>query len=459
MEALNLIGGRWSPAGATMDGHNPSTGAVIVTAARSGAAEVDDAVAAAADAAQAWASTPGPARGDVLFRAAELVARDAKALVDSVVEEVGKPVVEARGEVARTAAILRYFGGEGRRAGGAVVPSDGAELTLTLRQSVGMTALITPWNFPLAIPAWKLGPALVSGNTVVLKPAEQATRTATMLVQLLVEAGLPPGVLNVVLGDAVAGRALVEHPTVRAISFTGSGAAGAAVRVAAAERGVRVQVEMGGKNIAVVLGDADLERAAADVAAGAFAFAGQKCTATGLCLVEQPVAAAFADLLGAATRRIVVGSPFDEATVCGPVIDLAAVERAVAAGASVAPAGANFVAPQVVPDAALDAPIAREELFTPVLPVASIDTLDDAIAVAASLPTGLSAALHSDHAPSVLTFLRRMPAGVLAVNRPTTGLAVQAPFGGLKASGSEHKEQGPTAVDFYTDVKTAYWTT
>jgi aldehyde dehydrogenase (NAD+) len=393
----------------------------------------------------------------VLFRAAALVERDADSLADDVVREVGKPITEARGEVARVAAILRFFAGEARRSGGQVLPSDGGDLTMTLREPVGVVGLITPWNFPLAIPAWKAAPALVAGNTLVLKAAEQAGVCAGRLAALLVEAGLPAGVLNLVLGEGEAGSALVDHADVDAISFTGSGAVGAAVRSACAGRGIRAQVEMGGKNAAVVLADAPLGRAAAMVAAGAFAFGGQKCTATGLCLVEAGVYDEFVDELERARLAIRTGDPRQDETVCGPLIDAAAVHRATGLGAAGRGDAGHYVDPALLVAADLTAPECVDELFAPVLPVVAVDDLGSAIEVMAALPTGLSASVHTEHAPSIRAFLRDAHAGVIAVNRATTGLEVQAPFGGLKASGSEHKEMGTGAVDFYTSLKTVYW--
>ncbi len=456
MDVLNLIGGAWLPADTSYAHTEPGTGGHLLDAPESSPADVDAAVAAAAKAADSWAARPAPERGELLHRAAALVERDTASLATAMAAEAGKPIREATAEVVRTAAILRFSAGAGRRLGGDVLPSDGSGLTLTLRAPVGVTALVTPWNFPLAIPAWKLGPALVAGNPVVLKPAPEAARSAVLLAALLVEAGLPVGVLNVVCGRA-AGPALVEHPDVAAVSCTGSVATGGAVRRAAAARGARAQVEMGGKNVAVVLADADLSSAAAAIAAGAFGFAGQKCTATGLCLVQDAVADEFRHLLHAATQRLVVGDPLDPATDCGPLIDAAARDRAVGYGCHPRDGDGWYAEPVLLSDVALEDPVCREEVFGPVLPVVSVGSLDAAIAAANRLPTGLAAAVHTASAASAVRFMNGVVAGVLSVNRPTTGLEVQAPFGGLKASGSEHPEQGAGATDFYTVLKTVYW--
>lgn len=456
MDVLNLIDGRWCGADSGYSQVEPSTGTVLLEAPESSGSEVDAAVAAATKAADAWAARPAPDRGDVLHRAAAHVERNSAVLAAEMAEEVGKPIREAAAEVGRTAAILRFYAGEGRRLGGAVLPSDGTGLTLTLRAPVGVTALVTPWNFPLAIPAWKLGPALVAGNPVVLKPAPQAARSATRLAGLLLEAGLPAGVLNVVCGRA-AGPALVAHDDVAAVSCTGSTATGGAVRQAAAARGVRAQVEMGGKNVALVLADADLDAAAAAVAAGAFGFAGQKCTATGLCLVESDVADEFGRRLEEARAALVVGDPREPQTDCGPLIDAAGRERAVGYGAKARRGSGFYAEPTILTGVDPRDDVCRDEVFGPVLPVVAVDSLESAIRTANRLPTGLASAVHTSSASSAVAFMRHVVAGVLAVNRPTTGLEVQAPFGGLKASGSEHREQGSQAIDFYTVLKTVYW--
>ncbi len=458
MIAGNLIAGEWSTTRAEPVENDPSTGRPLLTIPASGADDVHAAIAAAGAAAAGWKRTPAPDRGDLLFRAAAVVERRAAELAAGIVEEVGKPIREAKGEVARTAAIFRYFAGEGRRGGGRVLPSDGRGMTMTVREPRGVVGLITPWNFPLAIPAWKLAPALVAGNAIVLKPAEQSSRAVIELAKCLVEAGLPPGVLGVVCGDARAGRALVASDAIRALSFTGSLAAGRHIRAEAAKHGTALQLELGGKNCAIVLADADLARAATSVAVGAFGFAGQKCTATGIVLVERSIEGVFLKALEAARAAVRVGAPADPATECGPLIEEAAQQRARAHGARVHGSEGYFVEPTVLPGVALTDAIASDELFAPVLPVAAVDGLDEALRFAASSTTAVSAAIHTNSAASVLRFIQEMDAGVLAVNRVTTGLEVQAPFGGVKASAYGPKEQGPDAVDFYTETKTVYWT-
>jgi aldehyde dehydrogenase (NAD+) len=457
MDALNLVEGEWSGTAETIEQIDPSTGRRLLLAPASGASEVDTAVRAAAKAARAWAALPAPARGDILFRAAERIEACAAELARGIAGEVGKPIREARGEVARGVAILRYFAGEGRRAGGLVIPSDGSGLTLSLREPLGVVALVTPWNFPLAIPLWKAAPALVVGNAVVLKPAEEAAGTATALARCLVDAGLPPGVLGLVCGDGRAGRALLAHEGVDAVSFTGSIPVGREIRINAAARGLRTQLELGGKNAAVVLADADLGGAAKAIASGAFAFAGQKCTATGLVLVEKSVAGRFAEALESARRALVVGDPGEEPSDCGPLVSASARDRAVRFGAVPREGAGFFVSPAVRDDAGVEDSVCRDELFCPVLPVARVDDLTQALEIVDALPTGLAAGVYTRDASQILRFLREVRCGLLAVNRPTTGLEVQAPFGGLKASGSGPKEQGPDAIEFYSDSKTVYW--
>lgn len=457
MEVLNHIAGAWRPAASTSAVIDPTSAGTLWTTQVSDGMDVAAAVSAADAAFPNWASRPGPDRGDVVFRAAALVDARAAELADLVSREVGKPIREAHGEVARTAAILRFHAGAARRISGALLPSDAAHHTITLRAPLGPIALITPWNFPLAIPAWKMAPALVAGNTVVLKPAPQAPRCAAELVKILLAAGAPAGGLALVCGDAATGTALLADPRIAAVSFTGSLAAGGAVRVAAANRGIRAQLELGGKNVVTVLADANLPRAARAVAAGAFDFAGQKCTATGLCLVAEAVAEPFLVELRAATAAVRVGPPNNPETNCGPLISAAALDAAIAAGCKRLDGPGFFAAPALVERVDGDDPRASQELFAPLLPIRAVADLDEALAVTNALPTGLAAGLHTGSAASAWRFLHEAAAGVIAVNRPTTGLEAQAPFGGLKASGSEHPEQGGTATDFYTVGKTAYW--
>ncbi|MGY1703616.1 aldehyde dehydrogenase family protein [Geodermatophilus sp. SYSU D00697] len=466
----NLIGGRWTGDGAT-ERHNPARpGEVVVTAPSSTGTDVDAALSAAVEAQPAWAALPAPARGAILLDAADLLRSRHEQVARDLVLEEGKTLAEARGEVRRAIDVLRYFGGQGWLADGEVLPSATPGTTvLTRREPLGVAALITPWNFPIAIPAWKMAPALVSGNAVVLKPAELTPLTAANLASALVDAGLPPGVLNVVNGrGAVVGDALARDPRVAALSFTGSTRVGLGLQETLSARRARVQLEMGGKNAYLVLDDADPVAAAGVVAAGAFGLTGQACTATSRVYVTPRVRSAFLAALAEAAERVVVGDGLAPGTTMGPVVseaqldkDVTAVRRAVDDGAAVlaggsAPEGLGF-RPTVVTDVALDAPIVREEVFGPVVAVLEVAGLEDGIAAVNDSPYGLTAGVCTGSLSAAHEFAARAQVGVVKVNRPTAGLDLNVPFGGVKDSSTNtFREQGPRATDFYTWGKTVY---
>jgi aldehyde dehydrogenase (NAD+) len=450
--------------------HNPSDRREVASRAPIGsAADVAAAVAAAEGALPSWRATTGPARADVLHKWGDAIAARHEEFAQAIAREVGKPIVEARGEVARAVVICRYYAGEAVREMGVVIPGQAPDVTqFTLHDPVGVVALITPWNFPLAIPLWKAAPALAFGNVVVLKPSEMASGVAALTTEAAAAAGIPPGVLNVVYGDGSTGAALVNHPAVRAVSFTGSARAGALVQAAAAARNVRCQVEMGGKNVVIVAQDADLGRAAALTAAGAFRYAGQKCTATSRVVVVREMMEPFLTRLEAATRALVLGPVTDAACAVGPLVSAAALERvqatlqrhaAPALFALPVPSSAewqhgNWLPPQCirVPDGAH--PLAREELFAPVLVTLEATDLDHAIALANDTPYGLSASLFTRDLHAAFHYLRRIEVGLVRINGDTTGVDPHAPFGGMKGSSSGSREQGPAAREFYTEIRT-----
>jgi aldehyde dehydrogenase (NAD+) len=469
----HYIGGAWreSDAETWHPDINPSDAADIVAQVPDGTPDdARAAVAAAARALPAWRALSGPARAEHLYTWAAAIADRADALARAMSREVGKPIAEARGEVARCVTILRFYAGEAVREIGEVIPAQTAgALQFTLREPLGVVALITPWNFPLAIPLWKAAPALAFGNTVVLKPAEMSSHVATLLGETASAAGLPAGVFNVVLGSgAVLGPALLREPAVKAVSFTGSGSVGAQVAAAAARRNIRYQTEMGGKNVAIVLPDADLRQAAALTAAGAMRYAGQKCTATSRVVIARQVEGAFLDELRRQVEGLPLGPVTDGSAAVGPVISEQSrdgVRRILdeAAGAVVfagsIPAGPDFdrgffVPPVVLRDVPADSVLAQEELFGPVLASFVAEDLDHAIELANGTPYGLSASLFTRDLRSALTYVRRIEAGLVRVNGDTTGVDPHAPFGGMKGSSSGSREQGRAARDFYTEIKT-----
>ena len=449
---------------------NPSNPEDVVAHVSSGAPEdVTRAATAAQDALGAWRSLSGPARAEHLHKWAEVIGGRREALAQAMSREVGKPIAEARGEVGRGEVILRYYAGEAVRQIGDVIPAQAPDaLQLTLREPLGVVALITPWNFPFAIPLWKAAPALAFGNTVVLKPAEDASAMASLLAETAAQAGLPAGVFNVVPGTgATVGPALIGAAPVRAVSFTGSAAVGASVAAAAAARNIRYQTEMGGKNVVIVAADADLDRAALLTAAGAMRYAGQKCTATSRAILLRPIADRFLAKLKEQVEALPLGPVDDPKSAVGPLINARARDRVgkavQGAGAFVTggdrPADARFhkgffFSPTVVRDVAPDSSLATEEVFGPVLATFVVDDLDEGVALANRTKYGLSASLFTKDLSSALRYVKRIEAGLVRVNGDTTGVDPHAPFGGFKGSSSGSREQGPAAREFYTEIKT-----
>ena len=473
MHGQNFVGGAWVGAtdGETYSKPNPSRRSESLgPVAASGAADAADAAVVAAEAAARWAGLPIAQRAAYLVRAADVLNAQIEEIARDMTIEMGKPLRESRGEAARAVAILRFAAGEALRPVGEHYEqaATGASVS-TRRRPVGVVALITPWNFPLAIPVWKLAPALVYGNAVVLKLAYEAPRTGLHLAAAFSEAGLPAGVLNVLTGrGSTVGAALVHDPHVNAISFTGSTETGAWVRDEATARGKRVQLELGGHNPLLVMADADLDRAAEAAYAGAFWSAGQKCTATRRIYVEAPVYDKFRERLLARIGRGHVGDPLDLQTEVGPLVNesqfedvVSAIERGAADGGRLVEGGTThsdgyLVLPTVFEDVADDAFLSCEEVFGPVTSLYRFDTLDEALERANAVPFGLSASIFTSSLETALAFERTAQAGILHVNSQTAGADIHVPFGGIKASGWGPHEQGRAAIEFYTDVITVY---
>lgn len=466
----NLIGGE-EVVGDGLERHNPADPAELVAVAPdSGAETVDAAVTAAAAAQPGWAALPAPARGAILLDAAEILRGRHEEAARDLVREEGKTLAEARGEVRRAIDVLRFFGSEGWRLGGQVLPSSLPDTMVhTRREPVGVVGLITPWNFPIAIPAWKAAPALIGGNAVVLKPAELTPVSTRHLAEALVRAGLPSGVLNVVHGSgAVAGEAVVRDPRVAAVSFTGSTRVGLHIERAVLERRGRVQVEMGGKNALVVLDDADVEQAARIAAAGGFGLTGQACTASSRVICTPGV---YDDVVAALAKEALRYRPGDglaDGTLMGPVVSerqlatvTAAIEQARAEGATAAVGGEApdglMLAPTVLTGLGPDGAAAREEIFGPVVTVLPAADLDEAIDLVNDSRYGLAAGICTRSLAAAQRFAAAVRVGVVKVNRPTTGLDLNVPFGGVGDSSSNtFREQGAVAVDFFTWSKSVY---
>jgi aldehyde dehydrogenase (NAD+) len=432
-----------------------------------GGIDVDGAVRAARAAAPGWARRPAAERGDALRRAADEVERASGELAGLVCREVGKPIAEARAEVVRTAAILRYHAASALDAEGeSLPPADESSLLLTRRVPRGVAGVITPWNFPLAIPAWKLAPALVWGNACVWKPSELAPGCAQRLADLL--AGhLPDGVLRLVHGFGEAGAALAAHAGVDVVSFTGSEAAGRAVAAAAAGRGAAVGCEMGGQNASVVLADADVEAAARTIARAAMAYAGQKCTATSRIVCEASAYEPFREALREEVCALVVEGPTDDRCDVGPLITeeavdaaMAAIDRALGAGGRLLTGGVacscdgHYLGPTVVELDDAGAELAQEEVFAPVCALLRAPDADAAVEIVNGVRHGLVSALFTRDLERALVLTRRLETGLVRVNAPTTGVDLHAPFGGDGASGIGPREQGRAGRELYTATRT-----
>lgn len=470
-----LIDGAWRHGGGELlERFNPARPSeAVVRLQGATAAEVREAYDAAAAAAPGWRRTPGPARGEILFRAAALLAARADAVGEELSREEGKTLPEGRGEVLRAVQILRWFAGEASQPVGDVLPSANTTTFLwSERVPLGVVSVITPWNFPVAIPVWKLAPALAFGNTVVWKPSELTPLCAIRVAEVLSEAGLPAGVLNLVHGlPAAIGDAVTGDERIAALTFTGSTGTGRAIQQAVVGRGVKVQLELGGKNPVIVLDDADLDQAVEQTLRGAMWSTGQKCTATSRALVLPGIRAAFTARLAERAAALRVGDPLAQGTQIGPVVsqpqqqkvlgylDVAAEEghELLAGGRPAQPDGDGwFVAPTVYGGVDPASRLGQEEVFGPVVGVIPVDSLEQAVEVANGTPYGLSASIFTRDIARAFAFVREVEAGMVHVNSETAGAEPQAPFGGTKDSSSGSREQGKAAVSFFTETKTVY---
>ena len=474
----NYVGGQWVECKSkkTFPNINPAdTDEVVGLFQASAAEDVIEACDTAAKAQPAWAALPAPRRGEYLFKAAEILESRLAKLGEDMTREEGKTLPEAKAEVKRAINIFRYFGGEGARQFSYQIPSERENVfCYTMRKPLGVVGLITPWNFPSAIPAWKMAPALVGGNTVVIKPASLAPLSALRLVEALHEAGIPAGAINYITGGGGAvGNALVEHRAIRAVSFTGSCEVGNTLYEKVARRKIRVQLEMGGKNPTVVLKDADLNYAADILVNGAFFSTGQKCTACSRAVIERAIYEPLVEILVAKTKKMKVGNGLEPGVDMGPAVDasqletdLKYIEIAKQEGAKLLCGGNRltggiydkgyFVEPTIFGNVTPEMRIAQEEVFGPVLALMVAEDFDDAMRLANSARFGLSASIVSRDLTRVHQFINRIEAGLITVNLPTAGVEYQLPFGGTKESSFGMREQGPLALDFYTETRTVY---
>ena len=474
----NYINGAWaeSATGKIATSTDPAdVNDVVAEVQASDSRDVSNAVVSASAASTNWAATSSLARGGYLLAAADYLAANTERYAQAITRECGKAILEARGEVGRAVALLQYYGVEGSNPVGQVVPSvDPSVLLYTRRVPIGVVTLITPWNFPLAIPIWKMAPALVYGNTIVLKPASATPHLGVLIAEMWEAVDLPAGVFNLVTGSGGAiGDSLIESEGVGAVSFTGSTSVGMGIAAAAARRGVRYQLEMGGKNPVIVLPDADLEQAAQVTVDGAMKYAGQKCTATSRAIVVGDVIEDFTDLVVDKVNALNVGPGKADESIVVPVIDepsrqniVSAVARGVQDGANVLAGGnipdgdqyanGHYVQPTVLSKVSPNDFVACEEIFGPVLGIIPSANADEAIDIANDVRYGLSAGIFTRNLNAALTFADRIQAGIVKVNGETAGVEPQVPFGGMKESSSGSREQGKAAIEFFTETKTIY---
>jgi len=472
-----FIAGRWveSVSGATFESVNPADTRDVVGTFQAGtAADVAMAVAAAVEASPAWKATPAPKRGELLYRLGALMADHKERLARAMTREMGKVLAEARGDVQEGIDIAFLMAGEGRRMFGDTVPSELPDKwAMSIRQPIGIAGIVTPWNFPIAIPCWKMMPALVAGNTVVFKPSSDAPHCATLLVEMIEQAGFPSGVVNLVTGSgADVGDAIVENPDVAVISFTGSSATGRSIAERAGRRLKRLSLELGGKNAVVVMRDADLDLAVDGILWSAFGTTGQRCTACSRVVVDRAVADDLVRRLADRAGKLRLGSGLDEGVDVGPLVNAAAVEkveRYVAIGrgeGELVTGGAratdgdlafgHFFGPTIFAGVAPMARIAQEEIFGPVLSVIPVDGWTEAVTAANGVRYGLSASVFTRDVNQAFRAMRDLEAGIVYVNAGTTGAETHLPFGGWKDTGNGHREAGHAALDTFTEWKAVY---
>ena len=474
----NHIGGKWveSSTGRTYTITNPASNeSVLAEFQTSGVDDALKAVDAAHEALAAWANTPAPVRAGILFRAIEILRQRGDDIARTITLEEGKPLSDAQGEVKRSLNIMEYAAGEGRRMFGYTTPSELPDtVAYTTRRPLGVVAIITPWNFPLAIPAWKIAPALICGNTIVFKPASATPWSAIKLMEVFEEAGLPAGVLNVVTGPGGSvGNALVESPLVKGISFTGSTEIGTGIYSHGASLLKKVQCEMGGKNAVILLADADIDKALGGIIQGAFGSTGQRCTATSRVIVEEAIYNEFMEQLIDRTSKLKIGDGLDPEVDVSPLASKAQFDTVMEyigigteEGAELVQGGhavtggifnqGYYVEPTIFADVQTDMRIAQEEIFGPVLTVLKAEDLEDAIQIANSVKFGLSSSVYTKDLTQAFEYINTVESGMVHVNAPTLGGEVHLPFGGLGASGVGHREQGIEAMNFFTEVITVY---
>ncbi len=470
-----FINGEWvdSETGEKFEDVNPATLETIAHLQKASVDDVQRAVESAVEAFDSWSGSPAPLRGKILFRAARMLEERKEELSRLMTQEMGKILKEARGDVQEAIDMTYYAAGEGRRLLGETTPSElPNKFCLTVRRPIGAVGLITPWNFPLAIPAWKIMPALISGNTIVFKPASDTPLLSIELVKILTEAGLPKGVLNLVMGEgSTVGSAIVHNKSIRAISFTGSVETGRWILGEAGKDMKRVSLELGGKNPIIVMDDADMELAIDGVLWGAFGTTGQRCTAASRVIVHEKILPAFQKKLIDRTKKLKLGNGLDENTDMGPVINNSQLQKVskyveigkkegaklVLGGKTARPLPGYFFEPTIFIDVSSDMRIAQEEIFGPVLSIISAGSLDEAIGIANSVVYGLSSSIYTENIKNAFKAIEKLDSGITYINAPTIGAEIHLPFGGVKATGNGTREAGTSSIEEFTEIKTVYF--
>ena len=475
MQTGSYIDGKWiqPKSSRLVRNTNPADFEIIAEFPAATAENVDHAIEAAQAGFKVWKKTPGPERGRVLWRAADIARRRADEIARTLTREEGKVLKEAKGEVMKGISLLEFYAGEGFRMHGKTLPSEARDtFTYTIRRPLGVVGLIAPWNFPWAIPVWKSAPALAAGNAVILKPAELTPATSTLLTEIYEEAGLPPSVFNMVVGSgSVVGEAMVHSPALRAISFTGSNEVGGALYAKAAQRGAKVTCEMGGKNAVIVMPDADLDKAAIAIHGGAFGSTGQRCTATSRVIAAPSIKDALLERLVEGAKKIKVGSGLDETIDMGPAVDekqfktdLDYIEIGRQEGARLVLGGNRpahlskgyFVEPTIFDNVTPNMRIFKEEIFGPVLSISTAKNLEEALAFANGVEYGLTTSIFSENIDTIMNFVEEVETGMVHVNEPTIGGEAQLPFGGTKATGVGEREMAEEGLNFFTELKTVF---
>jgi aldehyde dehydrogenase (NAD+) len=469
----NYISGNWVEArsGETFSSYNPATEELIAPAARSSTDDIEAAVQSAKEAYKSWRLTPAPRRGEILYRVAQTLTERKIELARLMTQEMGKPLAETLGDVQEAIDMAFYMGGEGRRLLGYTAPVEMPnKFGMAIRDSVGVIGLITPWNFPIAVPSWKMLPALIAGNTVIFKPGEDTPAISAAFVSAFEDSDLPPGVLNLVTGAGETGAALVNHRNVRVISFTGSTETGLKVYTQAASLGKKITLEMGGKNAIIVLDDANLDLAIEAITWSAYGTTGQRCTATSRLIVQRGIKSKLVEALVEKAKTLKVGNGLDEGVTVGPLVNLKArdkvekyVEIGKTEGATLVIGGHRpdtakgyFYAPTLFTDVSRNMRIAREEIFGPVLSVIDVQDLDEAVEVNNEVAYGLSSSIFTENVNAAFRAIRDLTTGIVYVNHGTTGAEIQFPFGGTRGTGNGMREAGLVGLDSFTEWKSIY---